>query len=218
MRISIVLIDRTVPGIRELMKAVRDEFKAEVVRDMIHLGATRAFRKERNQYDAEVLLQEVSRFRSLVDRTLFIFREDLFVQNMNFIFGLAAGDVCIVSTTRLDPRFYQSDRRESVTTCHERRLVHEHDRERDSFATSQIDQIQFGNGEVEDPAEAKELFKERLIKEALHELGHAFGLPHCDNKRCVMVFSNSIKDVDFKGAKFCEGCATVLTHIIKEYG
>jgi archaemetzincin len=34
--------------------------------------------------------------------------------------------------------------------------------------------------------------------EAVHELGHAFGLTHCEKSRCVMHFSNSLQDTDFK--------------------
>jgi archaemetzincin len=36
------------------------------------------------------------------------------------------------------------------------------------------------------------LFYQRLVKEAVHELGHAFGLNHCENTKCVMHFSNSL--------------------------
>lgn len=50
------------------------------------------------------------------------------------------------------------------------------------------------------------LLLERCAKEALHELGHCFGLEHCSDRRCVMVFSNSITDVDKKTKKFCEKC------------
>lgn len=50
------------------------------------------------------------------------------------------------------------------------------------------------------------LLLERCTKEALHELGHCFGLEHCSDRRCVMVFSNSITDVDKKTKKFCEKC------------
>lgn len=53
---------------------------------------------------------------------------------------------------------------------------------------------------------SRELFIERLEKEVLHEFAHLFGLQHCKNKQCNMVFSNSIVDVDLKGLKFCDSC------------
>lgn len=46
----------------------------------------------------------------------------------------------------------------------------------------------------------------RIAKEIIHELGHLKGLTHCKNKRCVMAFSNSIYDTDFKDYKICEEC------------
>jgi len=54
------------------------------------------------------------------------------------------------------------------------------------------------------------LFLERALKEAVHELGHTFGLRHCGNPSCVMFFSNSIIDTDIKGASFCDECAKKL--------
>jgi len=50
------------------------------------------------------------------------------------------------------------------------------------------------------------LFLDRAIKEAVHELGHTFGLEHCKNARCVMHFSNSLADTDLKQAAFCSKC------------
>jgi archaemetzincin len=47
-------------------------------------------------------------------------------------------------------------------------------------------------------------FHHRIKKEVLHELGHLFGLEHCDNPRCVMSFSNSIMEVDYKEDKYCD--------------
>jgi archaemetzincin len=54
------------------------------------------------------------------------------------------------------------------------------------------------------------LFQQRVIKEAVHELGHAFGLRHCQISKCVMHFSNSLSDTDFKDDKFCERCNKIL--------
>lgn len=54
------------------------------------------------------------------------------------------------------------------------------------------------------------LFFERLLKEIVHELGHTMGLRHCENRFCVMNFSNSIVEVDFKKYKFCNNCLKKL--------
>ena len=51
-----------------------------------------------------------------------------------------------------------------------------------------------------------ELLYERSAKEAVHELGHTFGLQHCANPFCVMHFSNSIHDTDVKKNFFCSRC------------
>ncbi len=51
-----------------------------------------------------------------------------------------------------------------------------------------------------------ELFFQRLIKEAVHELGHTMGLGHCRNASCVMYFSNGIVDTDRKTDSFCDIC------------
>jgi archaemetzincin len=57
---------------------------------------------------------------------------------------------------------------------------------------------------------ANKLVEQRVIKEAVHELGHAFGLTHCEKSRCVMHFSNSLQDTDFKHYIFCERCNKIL--------
>jgi len=50
----------------------------------------------------------------------------------------------------------------------------------------------------------------RVRKEVLHEVGHVLGLKHCPNKRCVMTFSNSIYDTDYKECKYCRQCHSIL--------
>ena len=50
----------------------------------------------------------------------------------------------------------------------------------------------------------------RILKEALHELGHNMGLEHCENPTCVMHFSNSLSDTDRKKDEFCYKCRLSL--------
>jgi archaemetzincin len=47
------------------------------------------------------------------------------------------------------------------------------------------------------------LFHRRAATEAIHELGHTFGLSHCRDPRCVMWFSNTLAESDRKGTTFC---------------
>jgi len=53
----------------------------------------------------------------------------------------------------------------------------------------------------------------RIVKEILHELGHTLYLDHCSNRKCVMSFSNSIVDVDYKEAAFCKTCVNKLSTV-----
>ena len=50
----------------------------------------------------------------------------------------------------------------------------------------------------------------RAEKEAVHELGHTYGLAHCRSFDCVMRFSNSVEQVDLKPCHFCQLCAARL--------
>ncbi len=57
------------------------------------------------------------------------------------------------------------------------------------------------------------LLRERLVKEAVHELGHTLGLGHCTRRSCVMSFSNSVLEVDAKGRNFCRECSRRLEEV-----
>ncbi len=45
---------------------------------------------------------------------------------------------------------------------------------------------------------------ERVLKVTVHELGHTFGFPHCDEFECVMQFARSAGDTDRQSARFCK--------------
>lgn len=53
---------------------------------------------------------------------------------------------------------------------------------------------------------ARDILADRCFKEALHELGHTFGLRHCMGLPCVMNSSTYVEDIDLKPADFCLHC------------
>lgn len=57
------------------------------------------------------------------------------------------------------------------------------------------------------------LLRERLAKEAVHEVGHAFGLLHCGRPECVMSRSAGIRNVDEKRPELCEECRGLLEEL-----
>jgi archaemetzincin len=54
------------------------------------------------------------------------------------------------------------------------------------------------------------LFMDRMVKEAVHELGHILGLDHCQDSTCIMNFSHSLQDTDNKVVTFCNKCRPKL--------
>lgn len=59
------------------------------------------------------------------------------------------------------------------------------------------------------------LFQERTLKEAVHELGHTYGLKHCPSRYCVMHFSNSLQDTDYKNWTLCPVCLRKINRLCK---
>jgi archaemetzincin len=51
-----------------------------------------------------------------------------------------------------------------------------------------------------------DLLANRLLVEAVHELGHTLRLTHCHDYRCVMAPSHAVEWIDIKDSGFCEGC------------
>ena len=53
-------------------------------------------------------------------------------------------------------------------------------------------------------------FRRRVIKEAIHELGHTFKLRHCREQTCIMHYCRTVEDVDRKSLQLCRYCRVLL--------
>jgi len=124
-----------------------------------------AFNKERKQYFSEAILDKVTENKDYdsYERVLAVVDYDLYVPDLNFVFGQAGGSAALISITRLRQEYYGLPKDDDI-------------------------------------------FRKRILTEAVHELGHTYGLGHCPNPKCVMFFSNSLPDTDRKGYQFCPKC------------
>lgn len=55
-----------------------------------------------------------------------------------------------------------------------------------------------------------ELLQQRFTKEIIHEIGHLYGLIHCQSVSCVMRSSTYVEDIDQKEAQLCAKCRAAL--------
>ncbi|MEJ2726168.1 MAG: archaemetzincin [Deltaproteobacteria bacterium] len=60
-----------------------------------------------------------------------------------------------------------------------------------------------------------ETYRCRIVKEAIHELGHTFNLRHCPDQTCIMHYCRTIRDVDRKLNRLCRYCKILLEDEIK---
>ncbi len=54
------------------------------------------------------------------------------------------------------------------------------------------------------------LMEVRLEKEIVHELGHTFGMFHCQDYECVMKSSTYVEEIDLKKTVPCRACQQIL--------
>ena len=58
-------------------------------------------------------------------------------------------------------------------------------------------------------------FRKRAYTIAAHEIGHMFGLPHCNYYRCLMNGSNSLRETDASPMHLCPVCLRKLHHVAR---
>jgi len=135
--------------------------KVEILSEM--KGVDYTYNPKRNQYYSTAILKRLAKIeRNKEDFILGIIDKDLYVPELNFVFGEAdvINKVAIIGLSRLREEFYGLSPNRNI-------------------------------------------FLERVLKEAVHEIGHLYGFGHCLNPNCVMFFSNSLSDTDRKSSNFC---------------
>lgn len=69
--------------------------------------------------------------------------------------------------------------------------------------------------EIYHSIDSRQIYCHRMVKEAVHELGHTFNLRHCKDHKCIMHYCRSIEDVDMKSNELCRYCAVLLKDELK---
>jgi archaemetzincin len=128
-----------------------------------------AYNKKRNQYLSTAILKTLMEQKEYMayGKIIGVVNQDLYVPELNFVFGEAGQKAAVISLARLRQEFHRLPQDQT-------------------------------------------LFHKRALTEAVHELGHTYGLGHCKNAHCVMFFSNSLMDTDRKGPEFCPECKRKL--------
>jgi archaemetzincin len=62
------------------------------------------------------------------------------------------------------------------------------------------------------------LLRQRLLKSAVHELGHTFDLRHCPDYQCAMASSHAVEWIDLRESSFCEACRSKVESRIPFFG
>lgn len=63
--------------------------------------------------------------------------------------------------------------------------------------------------------DSRPIYRRRMIKEVIHELGHTFNLRHCKDHKCIMHYCRGIDDVDRKTEELCRYCDVLLKDELK---
>ena len=151
---AIVLLP--VGSIDPLVLDLLNEELSEILQKPVRVGkgldeVGYAYNPARNQFLSTAILKVLLEQNDLpgYERILGVVDHDLYVPELNFVFGEASPRAAVLSLPRLRETFYERP----------------------------------GN---------TGLFRKRVLTEAVHELGHTYGLGHCRKASCVMFFSNSL--------------------------
>ncbi len=176
--------------LRFLKKNLSTVFERNVIVSKHIIIPPTLFNEDKKQHDGRKLLKfltENMTLKEAKDINLAIFDRDLFKGNLDHVFGLAAPfpRICVISIIRLHPHF-------------------EKDYFQEGLKKRKMGKFPLSVRRLTD--KEKTLYYERILKEAIHGIGHTMGLVHCSNSLCIMSPSNMLEDIDNKEIRFCRSC------------
>jgi len=84
---------------------------------------------------------------------------------------------------------------------------------RESVGAGVVSTARLGN-EYYGRAGSDEDYMDRIAKEGAHEIGHLIGLPHCDDRECVMFRPDTLDELDRKKKMLCPSCRKQLDTLL----
>ena len=107
MNIRIIPIGDIQPNILDIItRELNRRFKSKFILDSKINIPDSSYDKFRDQYNAEMLLNELEKIKNPNEKIVGVTSYDIYSGDLNFAFGEARKDVAIVSTNRLNPTFY----------------------------------------------------------------------------------------------------------------
>ncbi len=189
----IILNDISRNILKYLKKNLALVFKRNVIISKHIIIPSTLFNDDKKQYDGRRLLKFLTEnitLKEVKDINLAIFDRDLYKGNLDYVFSLASPfpKIAVVSIMRLHPHFNEDYFLKGL-------------KKRKSGKFPLLMQ-KLNSAE-------KKLYYERILKEAVHGIGHTFGLLHCSSKNCIMYPSIASEDIDSKDIVFCRACRLI---------
>lgn len=180
--------------LRFLKKNLSSLFKGNVTVSKHIIIPSSLFNENKKQYDGRKLMKFLTENMTLKearDINLAVFDRDIYAGNLDYVFGLASPfpKIGVVSIMRMHPHYNEDYFSEGLKK-----------RKAGKFPL-----LLRRLSDTE-----KKLYYERILKEAVHIIGHTLGLIHCSNKGCIMYPSNSSGNIDSKDASFCGSCSKII--------
>lgn len=152
------------------------------------------FNDEKKQHDGRKLLKFLTEnimLKEVKNINLAVFDRDIYKDNVDYLFGLASPfpKIAVISIMRMHPHFNEDYFLKGLKKRKSGKFP---------LLVKRLNSAE------------KKLYYERILKEAVHGIGHTFGLMHCSNKSCIMYPSITSEDIDSKEIAFCRTCRRLI--------